>query len=74
MHKPKGSATIPDHVDSSRNHLDSLLESGNQVEICESGIIISAFILGTYETRNGTEPIRARATFICSVSSVLNGY
>ena len=33
------------HVDSSKNHLDSLLESGNQVEILESGIMISTFIL-----------------------------
>ena len=34
----QGSATIPNHVDGSRNHLDSLLESGNQVEILESEI------------------------------------
>ena len=46
----EGSATIPNHVDGSRNHLESmvesLLESGNQVEILESRIIISMFILG----------------------------
>ena len=41
----KESATIPNHVDGSRNHLDSLLESGNQAEILESRIIISTFIL-----------------------------
>ena len=28
--KTEGSATIPNHVDGSRNHLESLLESGNQ--------------------------------------------
>ena len=35
-----GSVTIPNHVNGSRNYLDSLLESGNQLEIFESGIII----------------------------------
>ena len=40
------SATIPNHVHGSRNHLESLVESGNQVEILESRIIISTFILG----------------------------
>ena len=44
-HCTKGSATIPDHVNGSRNHLDSLLESTNQVEICESGITIPIIIL-----------------------------
>ena len=42
----EGSATIPNHVDGSRNRLESLLESGNQVQILESQIIISTFILG----------------------------
>ena len=42
----EGSATIPNHVDGPRNHLESLLESENQVEILESRIIISMFILG----------------------------
>ena len=42
----EGSATIPNHVNGSRNHLQSMLESGNQVEILESRIIISMFILG----------------------------
>ena len=32
------------------------------------------FVKGTYETRNRTESIGARANFNCSVSSVLNGY
>ena len=35
---PEGSATIPKHINGFKNHLDSLLESGNQVEILESGI------------------------------------
>ena len=39
------SATIPNHVDGPRNHLESLLELENQVEILESRIIISTFIL-----------------------------
>ena len=43
---PEGSATILNHVDGFRNHLESLLESENQVEILESRIIISTFILG----------------------------
>ena len=34
-------ATIPNHVDSSRNHLASLLESGNQLEILESRFTIT---------------------------------
>ena len=38
------STTIPNHVDDSKNHLDSLLESGNQVEILESGIAVCTFI------------------------------
>ena len=42
----EGSATIANHIDGSRNHLDSLLESGNQVEILESGVGISTFIFG----------------------------
>ena len=42
-----GPTTIPKYVDGSVNHLDSLLESENQAEILESGIItrISTFIL-----------------------------
>ena len=36
-------ATIPNHVDGSKNHLESLLESGNQVEFLESRI---TFIIG----------------------------
>ena len=44
--RDEGSATIPNHVDGSRNHLDSLLESGNQVEILESGVGIFTFIFG----------------------------
>ena len=42
----EGSATILNHIDGPRNHLESLLESENQVEILESRIIISMFILG----------------------------
>ena len=42
----EGAAAIPNHVDGPRNHLESLLESGNQVEILESRIIICTFILG----------------------------
>ena len=42
----EGSATIPYHIDGFRNHLDTLLESENQVEIFESRIIISMFMLG----------------------------
>ena len=42
----EGSATIPNHVDGFRNNLESLLESENQVDILESRIIISTFILG----------------------------
>ena len=41
----EGSATIPNHVDGSRNHLDSLLESMNQVEIRESRVTIPTIIL-----------------------------
>ena len=37
---PGDPATIPNHVDGSRNQIDSLLESGNQVKILESGITI----------------------------------
>ena len=43
LHETEGSATIPNHIDGFRNHLDSLLELENQVEIFESGIIISTF-------------------------------
>ena len=46
LHETEGSETIPNHVDGSRNQLDSLLELGNQVEIFESGIIISTFTFG----------------------------
>ena len=42
----EGSATIANHIDGSKNNLDSLLESGNQVEILESGVGISTFIFG----------------------------
>ena len=42
----KGSATIPNHINGSRNHLEFLLESGNQVETFKSRIIISNVILG----------------------------
>ena len=42
------SATIPYHVDGSRNHLDSLLKSGNQVEVREPGIMISTFIVSNF--------------------------
>ena len=42
----KGSTTILNYVNGSRNHLNVLLESRNQVEILESGIMISMFILG----------------------------
>ena len=41
----EGSVTIPNYINGFRNHLDLLLKSGNQVEILESGIIISMFIL-----------------------------
>ena len=37
---------ISNHINGSRNHLNSQLESDNQVEILESGIIISMFIFG----------------------------
>ena len=40
----EGSATILNRIDGSGNHLDSLLESRNLVEILESGIITSTFI------------------------------
>ena len=39
-------ATILNHFDGSRNRLDSLLESGSQLEILETGITISTFIFG----------------------------
>ena len=42
----EGSANIFNHVNGSRNHLDSLLESGKLVETLESGIIISTYIFG----------------------------
>ena len=42
----QGSTTILNHVDGSRNHLNLLLELRDQVEILESGIMISTFILG----------------------------
>ena len=41
----EGSATVSNHVDGSRNHLDSLLESMNQIEILESGITIPTITL-----------------------------
>ena len=44
----EGSAAIPNHVDDSRNHFESLLESENQVEILESRIIISTWIFSSY--------------------------
>ena len=37
-----------DLVHDSSNHLDSLLKSGNQVEILESDIILPTFILGYF--------------------------
>ena len=40
----EGYTIILNHVNSSRNHLNSLLESWNQEEILESGIIISMFL------------------------------
>ena len=42
-----GSASIPNRIDGSRNHLDSLLEPENQVEILESEITISAIYFST---------------------------
>ena len=41
---PGGSATIPNHVDGSRNLKESLLESPNHVEILDSGIITTSQI------------------------------
>ena len=46
--RTEGSATIPNHVDDSRNHLESLLESENQMEILESRIIISTWMYFPY--------------------------
>ena len=79
LHETEGSATIPNHVDGSRNHLDSLLELGNQVEIFESGIIISKFTFGCLvflnQPRAGLrpactwflkiEPVRIICMYVC---------
>ena len=45
-----GYATIPNHINGSRNYLESLPESENQVEIFELWIIISTFILAMWCT------------------------